>query len=590
MATGKKPIAEERVYPADVRGTLEKIAASDIFRNSPQLVEFLRYVMEAVLRGEGNRLKAFTIGTDVLGRGPNFDPQIDPIVRVEATRLRHAIERYYAGPGANDTIVIDIPRGTYAPVFYRRARHVSAATFLENRARRLLRPYAAITIVLAVTVASAAGLAFVTWLNGSGSSDTTASIGGSSRAERHSPLADNGMPTLDIQQFKTSGSPDFKSLSATALRNKMLDLFARFDAINIAARSAHDTLRRQEMPARNGKPHAQYSLAGTIHYRSDRATVIDFRLTDLRNDTVVWSKTFDHIEPSQDLTVAVTAIAAGIGSTLLQPFGVIRAHERLRARHNGLGDPRYRCILETFDAFRSFDEAGHIKSRDCLERLTSSDPKFAFGFPYLAAIYNREYLFGFGARAGDMPPMDRALTVARRGVELAPSSARAYQSLFVVLFNRKDIAAAFIAGDHAMALNPYDPNIVSEYGGRLILNGEIDRGLSMMRRAVAEGPVRPSWHHYFMFLGNYFNRNLEDAAFHAEQLPDSYPLGFLARALTASVAEDAVRARLNYNRLVDVQPEFGKNARHWLEKFFPNAALVDRIISDLSAAGLIKGS
>src|SRR6202011_835820 len=50
-----------------------------------------------------------------------FNPQIDPIVRVEATRLRRTLERYYAGAGANDPIVIELPRGTYVPTFSRRA-------------------------------------------------------------------------------------------------------------------------------------------------------------------------------------------------------------------------------------------------------------------------------------------------------------------------------------------------------------------------------------------------------------------------------------------------------------------------------------
>ena len=68
-------------------------------RSSPR---FLLFVVEAVLRGKGERLKGYTIGVEVLRRDINFDPQIDPIVRVEATRLRRAIERYYAGPGAGD--------------------------------------------------------------------------------------------------------------------------------------------------------------------------------------------------------------------------------------------------------------------------------------------------------------------------------------------------------------------------------------------------------------------------------------------------------------------------------------------------------
>ena len=74
---------------------------SDVFSRSPQLGAFLRFVVEAVLHGKADRIKAYTIGVEVLRRDTRFDPQLDPIVRVEATRLRRAIERYYAGPGAD---------------------------------------------------------------------------------------------------------------------------------------------------------------------------------------------------------------------------------------------------------------------------------------------------------------------------------------------------------------------------------------------------------------------------------------------------------------------------------------------------------
>ena len=85
-----------------IRAQVERMTKSDVFANSPQLAAFLLFVVEAVLRGKSERLKGYTIGVEVLRRDINFDPQIDPIVRVEATRLRRAIERYYAGPGADD--------------------------------------------------------------------------------------------------------------------------------------------------------------------------------------------------------------------------------------------------------------------------------------------------------------------------------------------------------------------------------------------------------------------------------------------------------------------------------------------------------
>ena len=107
----------------EARSALDRVLASEGFRGSPQLVAFLRYVVEATLRGEADRIKGYTVAIEALGRDERFDPQTDPIVRVEAARLRRAINRYYAGAGSREAIQIDLPLGSYVPVF----RRVAAA-------------------------------------------------------------------------------------------------------------------------------------------------------------------------------------------------------------------------------------------------------------------------------------------------------------------------------------------------------------------------------------------------------------------------------------------------------------------------------
>ena len=123
---GSASIKQNGPPPQEVRAQVQRMTASDIFVTSPQLAAFLLFVVEAVLRGHGQRLKGYTIGVEVLRRDTSFDPQTDPIVRVEATRLRRAIERYYAGPGADDPITIELPRGGYAPRISWRAELASA--------------------------------------------------------------------------------------------------------------------------------------------------------------------------------------------------------------------------------------------------------------------------------------------------------------------------------------------------------------------------------------------------------------------------------------------------------------------------------
>src|SRR6476660_6743604 len=122
-ATWKASFKAPRETPAagEVRRALGRVLESPIFRDSLRLTSFLKFVVEAALDGKSDRIKSYTIAVEALGRGPAFDPQADPIVRVEAGRLRQALARYYATIGCNDPILIDVPRGAYVPCFIPRS-------------------------------------------------------------------------------------------------------------------------------------------------------------------------------------------------------------------------------------------------------------------------------------------------------------------------------------------------------------------------------------------------------------------------------------------------------------------------------------
>ena len=103
-----------------VREELARVIGSAVFRDSPRLSQFLTFVVETALAGNSEQIKAYTVAVDALGRGMDFDPQHDPIVRVQAGRLRNALGRYYAGAGSGDPLRIELPCGTYVPVFHKR--------------------------------------------------------------------------------------------------------------------------------------------------------------------------------------------------------------------------------------------------------------------------------------------------------------------------------------------------------------------------------------------------------------------------------------------------------------------------------------
>lgn len=155
--------------PDDVRAALDRVIASPPFRTTPQLVSFLRFVVETALAGQEKSIKSYTIGVEALGRSESFDPQSDPIVRVEARRLRRALDAYYSGPGAEDPVAIQLPRGSYVPQFRRRMRasdrhHVAR---FRKRISGALRRRVGIAMVVAIaagTVSTASNAALLLWL------------------------------------------------------------------------------------------------------------------------------------------------------------------------------------------------------------------------------------------------------------------------------------------------------------------------------------------------------------------------------------------------------------------------------------------
>jgi len=112
--------AADRPRPDEIRQELGRIVGSRVFRGSLRLTRFLTFVVETTLAGGADRIKAYTIAVEAFGRGSDFDAQNDPIVRVQAARLRTALARYYSAAGRNDQLIIALPRGSYVPTFRRR--------------------------------------------------------------------------------------------------------------------------------------------------------------------------------------------------------------------------------------------------------------------------------------------------------------------------------------------------------------------------------------------------------------------------------------------------------------------------------------
>src|SRR5438045_1615890 len=102
------------------RKLVERVAASRYLSKSVRLRELLVFLSERVLNGPVGEIHEQEVGHKVFGRPANYDTGSDNIVRVHASTLRKRLEQYFAEEGAGEPLVLEIPKGNYAPVFRRR--------------------------------------------------------------------------------------------------------------------------------------------------------------------------------------------------------------------------------------------------------------------------------------------------------------------------------------------------------------------------------------------------------------------------------------------------------------------------------------
>ena len=122
-----KAVAAGDIPRDAVLATLHQVVASEAFGKSDRAARFLRYLVETALRGEAPLLKENVLGVEVFDRPATWDPRLDPIVRQEAGRLRKRLAKYYENGGAPAEIRIELPVGTYVPVFRRQPAPIEPA-------------------------------------------------------------------------------------------------------------------------------------------------------------------------------------------------------------------------------------------------------------------------------------------------------------------------------------------------------------------------------------------------------------------------------------------------------------------------------
>jgi hypothetical protein len=114
---GGNDAVSDLLSPESMRGQIERILHSSIFRNCQNLQHFLQYITSMTLDGRAEEINEYALATEVFGRGKDFDSSADTIVRTQAYRLRLKLREYYQSEGSGDRVIVEIPKGRYVPVF-----------------------------------------------------------------------------------------------------------------------------------------------------------------------------------------------------------------------------------------------------------------------------------------------------------------------------------------------------------------------------------------------------------------------------------------------------------------------------------------
>jgi TolB-like protein len=574
----------------EIQVQLDRILSSPEFVVPPRARAFLSYVVEETLAGRAARIKGYSIAIEVFGRDAGFT-QDDPVVRIEAGRLRRALERYFLVAGQADPIRVEIPLGRYVPVF---AWSVSSPSAL---------PEPAAVEPAAVEPAAMPGESKPPWLSwerahwlatgalalvaGLTSIAYWSSSGSVSEASPPSVrVADSDGPTLVVAPFADLGEGPQAKVYAIGLTEELLSVLPRFKELTVMGRETSEALTSQADPSHvREKLGAHYLLTGGVQVSGARIRVTS-RLTDTEDGAILWSQTYNDDLRSRDIFAIQSDVAAQVATVVAQPYGVIYQADMANAPPDDLD--AYRCTLQ-FYAYRAALSAElHGAVRGCLERAVALYPNYVTAWSMLSIAYLDEDRFGFNQRSGSPTSVERSLAAARRAVDLDPRNVRALQALMTALFFNNQLAESMEVGEKALVLNPNDTEFLGEFGTRLASGGQWQRGAKLLQEALSRNPGGSGYYHAMLALTAHMLGDDGKALSEIRQANvTNLPLVHLIAAIIYAQNGRADDAHREGAIFVKLRPDFLPNIRAELTKrnFQPDDQV--KMIAGLRKAGLL---
>jgi len=380
------------------RRQLERVLESPGFTRNERLSRFLRFLVERHLEGRDSELKESVIGIEVFGRRPDYNPKQDATVRIEAGKLRARLTEYYAGEGKQDAVIIELPKGGYAPVI------CQLQTVHVRSGWRLWGSLAGSAVVIG-------GLALL-WTNGASS-------------HRSKPSS--------IHRYETSPAYDLYLRARAAyhpgreLPDQGLDLYQEAIAKDPAFAPAYAGLAAAYASASSTPIGERKDSLVKMRSAAERAVQIDPLLPEARNAMGImyarlgqWEQSRQSFLRAIDLDPNATAARLDSVMNFFLPLGWISyalQQVRLAERTDPLSPDVQDVYAHVQISAGQFDQAEEHcrKSTDpveCLGRIRIGQGRIGEAIQILTAAQNTRYLgFAYG-RAGRREEVERIAAIS----------------------------------------------------------------------------------------------------------------------------------------------------------------------------------
>jgi adenylate cyclase len=514
--------------PRAIDKQLRRILSSPDFKATPRQKKFLLFVVDITLEGRADEIKGYTIATSVFGRKETFDQATDPIVSVEARRLRRGLEHYYLVAGMQDPVRIDIPKGSYVPTFHLQAELESACAPIETE------------------------------LDNGGIVDT--------------------WPSVLIQPFQNLSEDTGPNLIEEGFTTELAIELARYQDIRVLMKPSGEKGRFTK------EPDTRFLIDGSVRHGLHRLKVA-VHLFDRKTSRQIWADVYNCDLMTADLIAFQEEVAQIIAAMIAQEQGYITKTLSLESRNKPPSEMKtYEALLKFYKHDATFTPETLHDALEALEQAAITEPECSQVWTFLGRLYSENYGLETIERE---TPIEKAIQFAEKGVQLDPSNQRARAGLAFARLLNGQLPEGLVEAKKALALNPNSLIFLDVIGHVLSLLGDWDNGAALIRKAIKLNPYHRPYACQVLCADwlrqkEYEKAYMETLNFRApsliwDPLLRATSLGHLARSEEGNRAVEAI---------LNLKADFQARGRLLIQRFIKSEELAECMIEGLKKSGL----